>query len=691
MKDNTHRIVLLAVIGIALLLPSRPLFAGEYLWPIQGCRTLTGTFGEFRYNHFHAGIDVSTKGAIGLPLRAIDDGHVYRIRTSPLGYGRAVYLSLEDGNVAVYAHLSKFNQAIERWVCDKQLESGDFSLDAYPPPASFAVKKGDLIGYSGDSGNVPAHLHFELRNKDNQPVNPINHIGSLPSGQAPPRIIALAVNPIGIDSTVDESWETKIYSARWDKRKQAYSIPEDIYVWGRCGLEIHAYDSSRGYQMGPRKVQLFANDRLVSTVAHDFFSFREYRHNYRMVNRELFLDGRGKFRRLYQTGKNHLSFYSVADGTDGTLSTLEPTSLGGLKLGENRIKITVVSNGKKERSLHFRLIVRRPSFLEEGAAPVYGTDDATLPLERLKTKCSVRFVEDFVVIEMVTNSTPPGIPQCSIHQNGKRREEIALFPRSPQKYIGRYRLAPHVDGMSQARILFTSPTGERKETFHSFMVQTVSPEQGGTVISDDSVVRVTFKPDEVNTCMFPQIEKAPVDPRPTSLEPLSLSYGFKPLTATFNSPGEITFRYAKSLSRVHQCAIFYRDKGKYWRCLSSRNDPEKGTFTARIPFFADFALMRDAHPPIISRIFPQSGTSVRSTKTRLSARISDRGTGINYRKTYMKLDGRKVPAEYVPKKGVLFFNSPKPLTAGTHSLEVGTSDLVGNASETMVTFSVAAR
>jgi len=688
LKDTIHRKILFATIGIILFFSVKTLIAGEYLWPIQGCRTLTGTFGEFRYNHFHAGIDISTKGATGLPLRAIDNGHVYRIRTSPLGYGRVVYLTLEDGNVAVYGHLSRFSQEIERWVREKQLESGEFSVDAYPAPALFTVKKGDVIGYSGDSGNVPAHLHFELRNKENQPVNPINHIGSLPPGQAPPRIIALAVNPIGIDSTVDETWETKTYKARWDERQQAYMIPEDIYVWGRCGIEIFAYDHSRGYQMGLRKVQLFANDRLVSTVEHDSFSFREYRHNYRMVDRELFLEGKGKFRRLYQACKNHLSFYSLTDGKDGILSTLDPSSPAGVKLGKNRMKVTVENNGNKKRSLLFHLIGQHPFSRKEATVTLQAADDSTLPLESLKAKCTIRFLEDFVIIEMITDPAPPGLPQCSVHQGGQKRETIDFSPRSPRKYVGRYRLVPHVDGISHARILFSSPTGERKETFHSFKVQTVSPEKGGTVVSDDSVVRVTFRPDDVDACMFPQIEKAPVNPQPTSLETLSLSYAFKPLAVTFNSPGEITFRYSKSTSCSHQCAIFYKDKGNYWRCLSSRNDPEKRTLTARIPFFATFALMRDAYPPVINHTFPQAGTSVRSDNTSFSARISDKGTGINYRKTYMKIDGSKVPAEYVPKKGLLFFDAPKPLEVGTHSMEVGTSDLVGNSSVIAVTFNV---
>jgi hypothetical protein len=136
--------------------------------------------------------------------------------------------------------------------------------------------------------------------------------------------------------------------------------------------------------------------------------------------------------------------------------------------------------------------------------------------------------------------------------------------------------------------------------------------------------------------VFPQVEKAAVNPKPTYLEPHSLSYAFKPLAVTFNSPAEITFRYPPSTAAPHQCAVFYRDEGSYWRCLSSRNDPEHGTITAQVPFFATFALMRDAYPPVITHLFPQSGTSVRAHHTTYSARLSDKGTGIDYLKTYRR-------------------------------------------------------
>lgn len=78
--------------------------AADYLWPVGTYRILTGTFGEFRSSHFHAGIDISTNGINGAPVRAIEDGFVYRLKSMSTGYGRAIYLRLNDGNLAVYGH-----------------------------------------------------------------------------------------------------------------------------------------------------------------------------------------------------------------------------------------------------------------------------------------------------------------------------------------------------------------------------------------------------------------------------------------------------------------------------------------------------------------------------------------------------------------------------------------------------------
>src|SRR3954469_20380264 len=77
-----------------------------YAWPIDSPFVITGNYGEIRPNHFHAGLDFSTNGKVNLPVFAVEDGYVSRIRVSPVGYGKSLYITHAGGKVSVYAHLN---------------------------------------------------------------------------------------------------------------------------------------------------------------------------------------------------------------------------------------------------------------------------------------------------------------------------------------------------------------------------------------------------------------------------------------------------------------------------------------------------------------------------------------------------------------------------------------------------------
>ena len=84
--------------------------------PLEIPLILSGTFGELRNNHFHAGIDIKTQGASGHKVYAVGDGYVSRIKVSPWGYGKALYITHPNGYTSVYAHLSKYHGSIQEYV-----------------------------------------------------------------------------------------------------------------------------------------------------------------------------------------------------------------------------------------------------------------------------------------------------------------------------------------------------------------------------------------------------------------------------------------------------------------------------------------------------------------------------------------------------------------------------------------------
>ncbi|MFM9027157.1 MAG: M23 family metallopeptidase, partial [Bacteroidota bacterium] len=143
--------------------------------PIDGPLILTGTFGEVRSEHFHSGIDLSTGGTTGMPVKAAAEGYVSRIKISPDGFGRVLYVTHPNGFVSVYAHLERFRDDLQQYTLHEQLSRKSYSVELFPKKNEFQVLKGDTIASSGNSGSSQApHLHFEIRDqRTEQPINPL--------------------------------------------------------------------------------------------------------------------------------------------------------------------------------------------------------------------------------------------------------------------------------------------------------------------------------------------------------------------------------------------------------------------------------------------------------------------------------------------------------------------------------------
>ena len=75
---------------------------------------LAGNFGELRSNHFHSGLDMKTQGKEGLKIYAAADGYVSRIKVSPWGYGKTIYIDHPNGYTTVYAHLQGYSGEITK-------------------------------------------------------------------------------------------------------------------------------------------------------------------------------------------------------------------------------------------------------------------------------------------------------------------------------------------------------------------------------------------------------------------------------------------------------------------------------------------------------------------------------------------------------------------------------------------------
>ena len=135
---------------------------------------LAGNFGECRPGHFHSGVDIKTLGKEGQPVHAAADGYISRIKIEKGGFGHGLYITHPNGYTTLYAHLNDFTPALQKYVKKEQYEKKRWDVDIQLSPDQFPVKKGQQIGWSGNTGASTApHLHFEIRNtKTEHPLNP---------------------------------------------------------------------------------------------------------------------------------------------------------------------------------------------------------------------------------------------------------------------------------------------------------------------------------------------------------------------------------------------------------------------------------------------------------------------------------------------------------------------------------------
>jgi len=124
-------------LSLCLCLFSRRTSADEpFPWPIRSPKSISSTFGEPRPGRFHLGLDFKSGGAVGKKVLALGDGYILRVRTSPFGYGKGLYVKLDSGETIVYGHLSGYMPEIEDILFKKRIEKAPTTSTGTPSPTA---------------------------------------------------------------------------------------------------------------------------------------------------------------------------------------------------------------------------------------------------------------------------------------------------------------------------------------------------------------------------------------------------------------------------------------------------------------------------------------------------------------------------------------------------------------------------
>src|SRR5256885_9841493 len=89
-------------------------------YPLHMPLKMVSRFGELRPDHFHMGLDISTNGKENLPVYAICDGYISRVKIEEGNTGKCLFVKQDDGIISVYGHLNQFSKELEEYVHQKQ-------------------------------------------------------------------------------------------------------------------------------------------------------------------------------------------------------------------------------------------------------------------------------------------------------------------------------------------------------------------------------------------------------------------------------------------------------------------------------------------------------------------------------------------------------------------------------------------
>lgn len=244
-------------------------------WPLDlSTRYLTSNFMEFRGGRFHAGLDLKTQSREGFTVRAVEDGYISRVRCTPTAYGRVVYLRGVSGRTFVFAHLARFNDDLRIRVQQAQQENETYRARLEFKPGQIPVKKGQVLGISGQSGTGGPHLHFEVRDRNQRPVNPLDH-GFDIADTLPPVIHRLRAWP------ASESARINGQKGEWvldpQKGNGLHGNLGVLNISGPVAFSARMVDASdiRGHKLEPWLIELILDDELVYRCLNERYDFNE--------------------------------------------------------------------------------------------------------------------------------------------------------------------------------------------------------------------------------------------------------------------------------------------------------------------------------------------------------------------------------------------------------------------------------
>ncbi len=655
-RTRARRIALSAgaVVASALFVPPPAQPSSEpLLWPTTVGTCLTSTFGEWREGHFHSGADVSTGGKTGVPVVAVADGDVVRLRVSCRGYGRAIYLRMKDGRTAVYAHLEAFEGALADTARAIQRRQGSALFDREISAGALPVRRGQRIGRTGQSGAGPPHLHFELRDAQERALDPLAHGLHAPDSK-PPRITRIALTPLTPESSVDGDSKAVVLGVNRGK-DGTLAAARTVAVEGRIGIAVESKDGVDACDraMAPKRWEILERDSTLFAVETDRFTFDEWGQVDLQFDSRYSYRGAGDFVRLWRRPGN--AFPSSAGNwpsADGVEVPAKRTfTIAAIDAAGNRTEASLVlapAGGAATRASK-----------SEGAADSLRGGVLASTIETRGSWLEVRFprVASSTRIRLAGDGAFAGVPYPA--GAGRRFAFAPLGPRG-----------------TAIEAVVTDAAGVERAIPIVLPGLACRAGEAGSIASRDSTVTVRFPAGTLREDTFALLEERSTRHHSRELRPVGpqhqLDTGYVPLAGEV----EITIRPPADFDGDPDRLAVFVQVGDRFRYIGGGNG--RGEYVGSTQRPRPFGLFEDTAPPSIGpvKIVRRSGAWC------AELRVSDAGAGVDCDDVRVIDGGRVLLHEYDGETGdVIAELEDSPAAGASRAIRVEASDRVGNRSE----------
>ena len=727
------RLRLIVFAFIFVYLTSAAVEAADLLYPLQARPSISGNFGQYRFGHPHGGVDLWTFLQIGTPVLATDDGAIVQIKVSPTGYGRAIYQRLSDGRTAVYAHLSGFAPKIQSVVAQDQKANARYSVTLVVDGKNqIPVKRGEIIGYAGDTGTDVPHLHFEIRDRDGLAVNTLT--AGLPlTDTLSPVLVALNFEPLDWKAHVNfRNEELSVPCQR--QSSDVFSCPE-VMIGGPVGLSVLAYDRSDGSprRLAPYNISLSIDGRTRFQHLLSAFNYAEGRIVQLSYNESLISRRKEKFIRLYRRCERTL-FHALADDGDlsklspgkhparmtisdehgnavtGTfdLSVLPPCRIDKFGLVENAGGFFAQAKVSAAREVKFRIRppagkwIELPAVAREGDQYQAAIDSPASPSMELEVtaitetgqpikaltrmerpgqaikagqvikNAALAWHGNYALLEVdggLLKGATPKVTTSITSTNGSLMTVENWITIDQERLVLSMALPASVSGVLRINFQWIDADGTPVIQELSYPFQVAK--SGGRVVSEDGRARIDLSTGSLYA-PFPLAVETETHHSPAWLEPVGRAYNFAAPWEPLKNKVKLSITPPPD-SSPDRIGIYLFDKGTWW--------PINNGNTAMIDALGTYALMRDISPPTIGKLDLGKGL-----KPRLRVMVSDLGSGIKESGITVKLDGQPRIFEYMPLKYQFIVENDQPAGRGKHQLTVWVRDQAGNQTSKTFTF-----